>query len=68
MTDFVAIGNEELGVPIKAGDLLTCPGCREFHPIKESISEKGSTSLQYVACMSGSSYIVGVNGKLWNRS
>lgn len=62
---FVAFGNEELGAPIKEGELIVCESCRKHHPVKYALNElkQKTNMLMYYKC-GKKSFLVGVADKL----
>lgn len=64
---FVAIGNEDLGPELHAGDQVHCPHCNGAHevqPAKNTETGKSTESLLWVRC-GDEMYVVGVGGKFW---
>jgi len=66
----LAVGNDELEGPIKAGDMVPCPYCHRPHAVNSHGGKDPGTDvttspdlLQTVTCPeSGKSYVVGIAG------
>lgn len=62
---FIAIGNDELGDPLKEGDSIQCHHCYKTHPIKcgrDSKTKEKTNLILFYSC-GEKSYLAGIDGK-----
>ena len=64
-TSYVAIGNDELGAPLKSGESMPCPkGCGESHVILGGKDKHGNETDMILAYRCGDKvYLCGVGGR-----
>jgi len=62
---FIAFGNDELGVPLRKGDLIDCPLCARIHPIpcsKDAVTGKETNIVLFYKC-GKKTYLAGIDGR-----
>lgn len=66
---FIAVGNGELDNNPDVPEIYKCPRCNEEHPVEygDKVNKDGTKTpdklLAFVKCR-GSSYLIGINGKM----
>lgn len=64
-TPFIAIGNDELGKPLKKGELIKCSKCKRHHAIECGIdkeTKRETEALLFYQC-GKTSYLAGIDGR-----